>query len=703
MGIEYREASLQAGEAETAGVASGAGAGRRRRLERAGVVLALLGAGLVAYHNSFAGVFVFDDVPHVVDNPGLRRLWPLGEFLRHAPVRPLWQLSLAANYALGGLDVRGYHAVNVAVHLLAGLVLYGLVRRTLASAPLQARYGGAATGLAAAVAALWLVHPLQTESVTYICQRAESLMGLCFLLTLYCGARGAQAARGGWVWYGAAVTASAAGMATKEVMVVAPLVMFLYDRVFLASSFREIGRRRWGLYLGLALTWGVLGVELVRLGLARLAEVRGDEHVSTWEYLRSQPGVVVHYLRLVLWPQPLVLDYQWPVARTLGAMLPAAVAVGALLAGTVWAFLWRRPALGFLGAAFFLILAPTSSILPIADLAFEHRMYLPLAPVLVALVLVGHTILRALQTWPGEPIRRWRWLGGALVVALVLLLAGTTVRRNEDYRSAIGLWRDTVAKRPLNARAHHGVGVELAAGGQIREAMAHYFEALRIKPTYIEAHTSLGNALAAEGQMAEAIAKYPEALRLNPTYASAHNNLGNVLLSQGNLDGAVIHYREALRLRPDHVNATYNLGRVLAIQGNPSAAAAQYSEALRLSPDHVGAHYHLANALAAQGKLDGAVAEYSTVLRLSPNAVAAHRNLGVALVRQGKLEEGITHFNEVLRLDPSAQAHFNLATALVMEGNLDGAIVHLREALKLDPAYEAARLTLQKLISSRSK
>jgi hypothetical protein len=210
----------------------------------------------VAYHNSFHNPFIFDDHGNIVENVLVRQ--PLTNWRQLlASDRWLATLTLAGNYALGGLDVRGYHAVNLAIHLLAGLVLYDLVRRTLLLPGLAPRFGRGAPELALAVALLWLVHPLQTESVTYIIQRSESLMGLFYLLTLYCLLRGTTARRG-LPWYVGAVLCCGLGMGSKQVMVTAPLLALLYDRAFLALSWGTLCRRRWGLYLALAATEGLL-------------------------------------------------------------------------------------------------------------------------------------------------------------------------------------------------------------------------------------------------------------------------------------------------------------------------------------------------------------------------------------------------------------------------------------------------------------
>jgi len=198
----------------------------------------VLGAGCIAYHNSFAGAFVLDDIGRIVQNPDIRQFGTAWKSMAHA-ARPVVQFSLAVNYALGGLDAWGYHLFNLTFHLLAGLLLFGVVRRMFESERLRARYGRAAHWLALAVATLWLVHPIQTESVTYVIQRGESWMGFFYLLTLYCGIRGISSARPG---AGSSLPSPPAPWAwgPRKVMASAPVVMLLLDRIFLAESFREI-------------------------------------------------------------------------------------------------------------------------------------------------------------------------------------------------------------------------------------------------------------------------------------------------------------------------------------------------------------------------------------------------------------------------------------------------------------------------------
>jgi tetratricopeptide (TPR) repeat protein len=575
------------------------GVGHRRKLLANGLLpLLLIGIGLAAYFNSFAGSFLFDDKLRIIDNPQIRRLWPLWAIMAES-TRPILELSLALNYAVGGLNPWSYHAFNLAVHLSAGLLLFGIVRRMLESDRLRARYGGVSRGLAIAVAGIWLVHPLQTESVTYIIQRAESLMGLLFLMTMYCGIRACGSSHP-WRWIIAAVIACALGMGTKEVMVSAPILMLLYDRTFVAQSFSEALHKRRGLYAGLAATWLVLAASLANAP-ANEQQVYLVAGINPWSYALTQSEVIVHYLRLSLWPHPLVFDYAWPIAQHWSPVAPAAAVVLALSGGTVVA-LYRRMWLGFWGAWFFLILAPTSSIMPIADVAFEHRMYLSLAAVVVVVVIGGYELVERI----GRALRMSgdarRWLEAGVVVAVVVVLGYTTVRRNEDYRSELVMWSDTVAKRPDNARAHVNLGIAIKGQGKLSEAIAQYNEALRVNPDYAEAHNNLGNALAIQGNLGKAIDHYNEALRIKPNYAEAQLNYGTALINQGKLADAIVHYNEALRLDPNHAGAHNNLGMALARQGRLDEASAHFASAVRLDPGFTWARNNLRRVEAARNQ-----------------------------------------------------------------------------------------------------
>ena len=491
-------------------------------------LILLVTVGVAVYLNSFSVPFLFDDFYHIVENPRIRDLLNPVTVLT-STTRPVVALTLAVNYALGGLDVFGYHLFNLGVHLLAALTLFGVIRRTLLSERLKKQTGDQATELALVASLLWLVHPLQTESVTYLIQRGESLMGLFYLLTLYCVIRGR---------HGLSVLCCALGMLAKPVMVTAPAVLLVYDRIFLSSSWKELFRKRGKLYLGLAAAW--LALPVVLIGGAQEYQGLVGMHlqkVSPSAYLWTQPGVILHYLRLSFWPHPLVLDYQWPIASGFKQILIPATAVLGLLALTAWG-LRRHPAAGFLGIWFFGILAPTSSFLPVVDPAFEHRMYLPLAAVILA-------FLAGLRFLLGRRLLFW-----AVPLALIPLLTLATVRRNEAYGDPVLFWQEEVSGRPGNARACVNLGAALQAAGRSSEAADAFRSALAIRPDFSDAHNNLGYLLLLQGKPEEAYPHYQEALRLSPNSSMAHKGMGMTLQKMGRMEEAAAEYAEALRLNP---------------------------------------------------------------------------------------------------------------------------------------------------------
>jgi tetratricopeptide (TPR) repeat protein len=651
-------------------------------------------AAVAAFSNSFGGPFVFDDVGAIAENPTIRYLWPLWQALdppsHGEPVsgRPLLNLSLALNYAMSGSKVWGYHVTNLAIHILAALVLFGVLRRTFLLPALRNSWGGAATPLALTIAGLWAVHPLQTESVTYTVQRAESLVGLFYLLTLYGLIRGANSTRAGW-WYCGAALACLLGMASKEVMVSAPLVALLYDRTFLAGSFRGAWRQRCRLYLALAGTWLVLGW-LVISAADRGGSAGFGLGVDWRAYLGTQFGAIVHYLRLCVWPSPLVLDYGAATAQSAAEIVPYAAVVGALGLATV-AALWRWPKIGFLGACFFAILAPTSSVVPVVtQTVAEHRMYLPLAAVLTLALSGGYAARRELvrRGWLRRPLADL--VGGCTIAAAALTLGILTFQRNADYRDDLSIWLDTVGKAPCNPRAHYNLGKVLAARGRLDEAVARYRKALEILPNLAEAHINLGIALAMRGRPHEAAAHFLRALEIRPDDAEAHYNLGLALASRGRPDEAIAHFRKALEIRPDDADAHNNLGLALGSRGRPDEAVAQFRKALEIRPDDPDAHHNLALALAASGRLDEAVAQYRKTLAFRPDDAQALIGLAdlLATCSDPRFRDGPSAIEFARRADKlcggrSPEVLRSLAAAQAEMGQFPEAAATARSALEL--------------------
>ncbi len=749
-----------------------------RRLVPAGAVL-LAVAAVAAYHNTFHVPFLFDDTPSIGDNTTIRHLWPIWQVLVPpsgygvtVSGRPILNLSLALNYAVSGLHVWSYHALNLLIHLLAGLTLFGIVRRTLCryrSADFGSRISEAgdrrpgpesftereATWLGFTVALLWTLHPLQTEAVTYIIQRTKSLMGLFFLLTFYGFIRSTQSSRP-WRWRVFTVAACLLGVGTKEVTATAPVLVLLYDRAFVAGSFREAWRRRRWLHLALAATWVPLLGLVASTGWNRGGTAGFDVGISAWGYWFTQLEAVARYLKQTVWPHPLVFEYGTFYARLADAA-PYALIVVPLAAATLIA-LWRWPVWGFLGGWFFAILAPTSLVPGTIQMIVEHRMYLPLAALIAGAVVGLHCLLRKIpglqvhgprvpgprdDTIKGPPVRSagepedvrcggfrlFPSFPGALALLLAVPFGLLTFQRNATYHSDLALWQDTVNKTPGSAIAQSGIGTALYSRGHLRAALFHYLVSNALNPRMPTTHFNLGLTLLQSGHPVPAKAEFIETLRLNPLFYPADYHLGLTLVLLGQpqkalpyfartvklmpemaeaqyewgvalakLDRAaeaIPHYEAAMRLKPDYIEAACDLGVALFQQNRLPEAEAALRRALQINPDNADAHFDLGLALARIGRPDEALAQYAEAARLNPNGVEIQLNLGVALAQAGRIAEALPHLERAAQLRPDlATVRCNLGIALAEAGRLPEAVAQYHAALRLLPDYAGAHYNL---------
>lgn len=666
---------------------------------------AFLAAGLItlatvtAFSSSFNGVFVFDDQVAILDNTTLRQLWPLSIPLSPpndgSPVtsRPLLNLSLAVNYAVSQGEIWSYHTANLAIHLIGALLLFGILLRTFDLPSMRDNWGPNRVLLALGIALLWAIHPLQTESVTYISQRAESLVGLFYFLTLYCFVRGESSACAG-CWRVGAVLACLLGMASKEVMASAPLIVLLFDRTFCAGSLREAWRRHYALYLSLAATWVLLGWLVVSAG-GRAGTVGFASGISVWSYVQTQFWAITHYVQLSLWPYPLLLDYGTAMMTRLREIVPSAVAVILPGSATVVA-LWRSPKIGFLGAWFFLILAPTSSVIPVVTQPIaEHRMYLPLAAVLAIVVTAASVAGRWLVERGTISRRVLSVVCGCLIIGVSLGSGILTFQRNNDYQSEVMIWQDTVAKSPRNVRAHNELGLALTKHERRDEAIAEYQKALKFDPNYVYAHINLGNELPKCGRIDEAVYHFQQALRIRPGSARVHRSLGNVLVDSGRIDDGINHLRKALEIDPDSAESRNDLGKALASQGLLKPAIAEFTKALEIEPGLASAHNNLGLTLIKAGRIDEAARHFRKAVELDPGYALAHYNLGSALRASGSPSEAADCYRQAITISPeNPEFRHNLAIVLTQQGHLDEAIAEYLEALKVNPEHAEAQNNL---------
>lgn len=585
---------------------------------------------LIVYIKTFNVPFILDDQDQIAKREAIREIWPIWKPMAAQWSRATLLLSLAFNYSISQLEVWSYHVFNLSIHILAAVTLYALLRRTLLTDRLRDRFGYHAPLLAALAAAMWAVHPLNTSAVTYVVQRCESMMALSYMLTLYCVARACQSKRA-WLWYVAAVAVCAFGMGAKQPMVTAPVVAFMYAAVFHGGVRKAASR--WPLWLGLAATWAVLTPSLLKISTADTAGF-GMAGMTWWQYGMTQFGVVTHYLKLVFVPHPLCLDYAWPVTKSIGDVWPQAIFISALVAASGWA-LFRRPAVGFAAAAFFIILSPSSSILPIRDVAFEFRMYLPLAALLSLLVLGGYRLAVMLSrpraaSHGDEPAdasshdkpRRSRWplVGGAIVAGMaVVALALTSYLRNLDYRTEESIWRQTLQIAPHNARVHSNLGVVLLTRlgtptpadpeGPAKEGLMHLRLAVQYDPKFFDAYYNLGvmaswrrdelrkQALppnkprpANAGELLneasyharESALWYEKGLRADPYYGKILFNYAILSQEEHQLDRAVELFGRMVKATPDSSPAYTGLATATALAGQASGDMARQEQSLAI-------------------------------------------------------------------------------------------------------------------------
>jgi tetratricopeptide (TPR) repeat protein len=643
-------------------VPNGSGAVPRCHLLIATGVLFLV--TLAAYHNTFQCPFIFDDIISIQDNASIRQ-WStvFGADMKNgetASGRPVLNFTLAINYKISGTGVWSYHAGNLLIHWLAGLALLGIVRRTLLLPGPRERFGRSSFMLGWLVAAIWLVHPLATESVTYMVQRAESLRALFYLLTLYCFIRAVTAdeaggARSRVLWFCVSWLSCLAGMATKEVMVSAPVMLALYDAAFVAGSLREARRRRWRRHAVYALTWIPLALLVAGAG-SRGGTVgfSADTEIAWWPYALTQCWAFVRYLYLSFIPHPLVFDYGLFVyAKAIEVWWQMLFVL--VFVATCFLLYWKRPRAGWLGLFYLAVLAPTTTVIPVVtQVVAEHRMYLPLAAVVAAVVLAGYHFFPRRVLWIGIPI--------------VALFAVMTYERNKIYISDDALWTDVVQKYPLNARANGNLGNMLVRTGRVGEALPYLEKAIALHPSRGDHYNNLGYAYANMGDYKKAAYYYEQANGRKVSREDIfYTNYCQTLLKLHRFDEAMTVCQRLLAADPGSTAGLVIMGNVHFAKNNLAAAEECFKKALDVDDRNPEAWNNRGNIKAREGgKLDVALEYYKKAAALAPASADIQDNVARLLAQLGRWEEAIPYFEAELATGPpdDVQARLGYADAL---------------------------------------
>jgi tetratricopeptide (TPR) repeat protein len=666
------------------------------------IILVFSALSFAIYSNTFNSPFVLDDLPQIQENPDIRiTQFSLPQVIKagfnSSKTRPIAYSTLALNYSLHQYDRFGYHIINITIHILTGFFFYLFLTITFKISPVQAPYKHTSL-ISFLVALIWLVHPIQTQSITYIVQRMNSLAAMFYILSfwLYIKGRLADQPLKKWSLFGGAVLAWVLALGCKQNAATLPFFIFLYEWFFFQDLRSDWLKRNLKIFLVVFFVFGLISLLYLGLNpLERLSSINdfAGKEFTLLERVMTQFRVIIHYISLIFFPHPsrLNLDYDFPLSASLTdpiTTLFSLVAIVVIIGLAVY-FAKKERLISFCILWFFGNLALESSVIPLA-IIFEHRTYLP--SMLVSLMVVMFAFRYIKPTW----------LPVAALCAVIIICSYWTYERNEVWQNRLTLWSDCVQKSPQKARPNSNLGQSLAELGRTDEAIIYFLKALKINPNYDEAHINIGIIFADQGKTEQAINHFQKVLSINPNSHGAYNNLGAVLAKQGKMDEAIDHYLMALKIYSDNEKAQVNLGVVLAEQGKTDEAISRFHKALQIKPDYAEAHNGLGNALAKQGKTERAIGHYIEALRLDPNMVEAHNNLGITLLREGQIEAAIFHLREALRLKPDLNsAENNLKEALAVQKEIEDEIARIQGLLRYkqdDPElhYEMGNLFLAK-------
>ncbi len=635
---------------------------------------ALVAAIAAGYAGSLRGDFLWDDDLHITANAtivgplGLKEIWTSARGFYF----PLVLTNFWAQHALWELQPFGYRVVTLAFHVVAALLLWRVL--------LRLRVPGAWYG-----AALWALHPVQVESVAWICELKNTQSAVFFLAAILCWLRWLEVrprAGASLRVYAAALAFAVLAILSKPSTVMLPIALglctwWLVRRISWSDTLRLVP---FFALSALAAGWTIWEQKF------NSGAVGEAWNQTLAERFAIAGRVIWFYLGKLIWPEPLIFIYpRWEIRGT------EPLAYGGLVAAIVVAtVLWRgrngslRPWF-FPGVYFVALLFPVLGFFSVYFFRYsfvgDHFQYLAsMGP----LALAGAALARL----PGR-------LPVVVGTAVALALGLATARHSRAFLCSEALWRDTVAKNPAAVMAWLNLADNLAQAQRHEEAVATFRHALTLKPADFRGWNDLACALVLAGRPAEALPAFERALSLKPDFPEAHSNLGNALRDLGRLEDALTHHRRAIELKPDYPEGHNNLGIALAQSGRNAESITHFERSLVLRPGDAATHDNFGNALRELGRFDEAITQHATAIRLRPNLASAHANMGRTLLAANRAEASLPHFERALELMPmEAAARGNYATALVAAGKPEAAFAQLQRAVELVPDSAEARVNL---------
>ncbi len=643
--------------------------------------LIVIALGTLVYSNTFQNSFHLDDFPSITNNFSIRHLDDWGEVWAFWPSRFITYLSIALNYHFSRLNVFSYHLFNLMVHLGSALLVRQLVLLTFLTPGMKNERNATRAGVVALFAALLFVaHPIQTQAVTYIIQRAALLATFFYLAALIfyirsrlAEGRGEQKISRHYLYCASLISAIFA-MFSKETAISLPFMILLYEFSFLKNE-GPLPWKKIAPFLALLCLIPLVMMLSHSVDIGQLKRsVEPGPGISSKDYLLTQIRVVTTYLRLLFVPIHQNVDHDYPLVRSLGSFpVLASLSLLASILLIASKLFTRYRLISFSILWFFITLMPESSILPIKDLIFEHRLYLPMG---------GFSIFIALSFF--SFFRNRKKIAIVLLVAVVMSYSFLTYRRNFVWKDEKTLWGDAVRRSPHKARPYNNRGYASAMAGEYDRAASDYQDAIKIDPSYEEAYNNLGLTFYMKHDYENALLYYDKTIQISPENADAYNNRGLVHQNRGDHAQAMIDYSKAIALKPQYA-AAYN-NRALTYQdlGKYEEALADYANAIEIDPDYADVYNNRGNAYQRGGNLDLAIADYGKAIKLDPNNAAVFSNRGIALGMTGRLEEAIFDFNRVIEMKPdSGEAYNNRATAYSLKKEYSKSLEDIRMAESL--------------------
>ncbi len=684
--------------------------------KRTASLLVIVLLGLLIYSNIYGAPFVLDDIRGISGNPDITSFHNF--FLSANHQRMFGYLTLTINYELGGLHSVGYHLFNITVHLINAVLVFFLVLAAFRTPFLNkfAVTAGARAYLIALFSGLvFVAHPLQTEAVTYTIQRFASLATLFYLLTILLYARwktspaessdgmngAAETGRSGKYYYVASLSSAVLAMASKETAFTLPAVLVMWEFFFYFGP----RLKRFLRLLPFAAISMLIPLTIFLSGKPLFSGGGVSSPPPALDYLLTQFRVIVTYIRLLLFPAGQNLDYDYPVYHSLfnpNVFLSLILLLAIVVTATYLVHRSRQKDAGQLRLIafgiffFFITLSVESSVIPISDVIFEHRVYLPSAGFIIAAVTAIVLLATALS-------KRVPAAGKLLIPALILMVAAlgaVTYARNSVWGSARSLWSDAVAKSPDKARPHINLGLAYEQHFMINQAQKELEKAVSIQP---DAPTlfELGMLYEFEGHLPQAMETLTRSLELVPDSPNTHYGLGNVYLDEGKLEEAKSEYLTAVSEKANDAQFLNSLGAVMAMEGDFAGAASKFEQSIKANPGFALAYNNLGLADQKQGKLEDAAVNFEAAIRHQSGYADAFLNLGKNYELQRRFDDATQMFLQAIKLDAgNYPAHAELGNVYRQQNKLGQAETEYKAALQIKPGYQMAVSGLQELKSS---